>query len=136
MLNRAIIVGSLFIVSSLVLAARQAAPVKIDRIDPVAVVGCLQELKTDEWTLVNASEPVPSNPTAASAKELATLPKGGTRAYRLIGVTIFNLPAFRGQTVVVKGLPVTGKPMDRLNMTSVSSVAASCPGTPQKPATI
>jgi hypothetical protein len=92
----------------------------------VAVVGCLQESKPNLWTLVEASEPVPSHPNAPSAKELAALPKGGKRAFQLIGVSIFDLPSHRGKTVVVKGLPVQATPADRLNVTSVTPIAPTC----------
>jgi hypothetical protein len=136
MSKRAMLVGSSFFVWSLVVAAQVRPPSKVDKIEPVAVVGCLQESKPNEWTLVNASDPVSSNPNAPSAKELAALPQGGKRAYQLIGVTIFNLPAYRGQTVIIKGLPIRAKPLDRLNVTSVSMKAPTCSGAAEKAATI
>ena len=99
----------------------------VEKIDPVAVVGCLKESSPGTWILADASDPVPSTANAPSAKELASLPKGGTKEFRLIGVSIFNLPAHRDHSVVVKGLPVQATPIGRLNVTSVTMVADSCP---------
>ena len=99
----------------------------VPKIDPVAVVGCLKETAPGTWSLVDASEPVPSNPNAPSPKELAELPKSGTHEFRLIGVSIFILPALRDHSVVVKGLPIKAEPVSRLNVTSVTMVAKTCP---------
>ncbi len=99
----------------------------VEKIDPVAVVGCLKESSPDTWTLVNASDPVPSTANAPDAKELASLAKGGTKEFRLVGVSIFDLPAHRDHSVVVKGLPIHATPISRLNVTSVTMVADTCP---------
>jgi hypothetical protein len=99
---------------------------KVEKIDPVAVVGCLQEPKPSEWMLVQASDPVTSNPNAPTRKELASLPKVGKRTFQLLGVSIFNLAAHRGQMVVVKGLPIRAAPADRLNVTSVTPLGSAC----------
>jgi hypothetical protein len=102
------------------------------KVDIVAVAGCLKETTPGGWSLVNASDPVVSSANAPSAKELATLPKGGKNEFRLIGVAVFNLPAHKDQSVVVKGLHIKDRPMSRLNVTSVTTVDASCPPRPQK----
>jgi hypothetical protein len=99
----------------------------VPKIDPVAVVGCLTETAPGTWSLVNASEPVPSNANAPSPKELASLPKGGAHEFRLIGTSIFNLTAHRDHSVVVKGLPIKADPVSRLNVTSVTMVSETCP---------
>ena len=99
---------------------------KPDRVPTVAVVGCLQEPKPGMWMLMHAGEPTSSTPNAPTAKELAALPKSGKRTFHLIGVTVFNLPAHRGQTVAIKGLHVPASPSDRLNVTSVTMVEATC----------
>jgi hypothetical protein len=121
----------LFSITALAVPAAAQAPAKVDKIDPVAVVGCLKETQPDTWMLVNASEPVASTANAPSTKELATLPKGGKNEFRLIGTAIFNLPAHRDHAVVVKGLPIKATPVNRLNVTSVTMVAENCPE-PQK----
>lgn len=109
----------------------QSAAQKINKLDPVAVVGCLKEMKPDVWMLVNASDPVPSTANAPSPKELADLPIGGKNEVQLIGVTGFKLSAHKDQSVVAKGLLVkTGSPA-RLNLTSVTMRAATCPARPE-----
>ena len=108
-------------------APATAAQKPVEKIEPVAVVGCLKETSPGVWSLVNASEPVASNPNAPSPKELASLPKGGSHEFRLIGTGIFNLPAHRDHSVVVKGLPIKATPVGRLNVTSVTMVAEGCP---------
>ena len=100
----------------------------VEKIEPVAVVGCLKETAPGTWSLVNATEPVASNPNAPTPKELESLSKIGTREFHLIGISIFNLPAHRGHSVVVKGLPIKATPVARLNVTSVTMVAETCPG--------
>jgi hypothetical protein len=107
-------------------AVAQDTPPKPEKIDPVAVVGCLKEVKPNVWMLVDASDPVASTANAPPAKELATLPKGGKNEFQLIGVSVFNLSAHRDQSVVIKGLPIKATPTNRLNVTSVTMIAASC----------
>ena len=96
------------------------------KIEIVSVTGCLKEGTPDNWTLTAATDPVPSSANAPTAKELPTAPPAGKNAFRLIGVSEFNLPAHRDQTVVIKGLFIKATPMSRLNMTSVTMVSASC----------
>ena len=122
--------GVLLLILSATITRGAQQQAQANKIDPVAVVGCLQESKPNTWTLVDASEPVSSNPNAPSAKELATLPKGGKRVFQLIGVSVFDLPSHRGHTVVVKGLPLPAPPAERLNMTSVTTIAPTCAGRP------
>jgi len=105
-----------------------AAPAQ--KMDPVAVLGCLKETAPNAWTLVNASDPVVSTPNAPSAKELASLPTAGKNEFRLIGVSVFNLPAYRDQSVLMKGLLIKASPISRLNVTSVTKVATTCPAPP------
>jgi hypothetical protein len=109
--------------------AANQAPAKTD---VVAVAGCLKEAPPGTWTLVNASDPIASVANAPSPKELAELPKGGKNEFRLIGVSVFNLPAHRDHAVVVKGLQIKAAPVSRLNITSVTMVAPTCPSRDQK----
>lgn len=110
-------------------SARQPAK-PVEKLEPVAVVGCLRESTPNVWMLAGASDPVASHANAPSAKELSELPKGGTRTFHLIGGAIFKLESFRGQSVAVKGLRIPARPADRLNVTSVTTVAPGCPGPP------
>jgi hypothetical protein len=116
-----------FAVLALAAAPLLAAQKPPERIDPVAVVGCLREADGGNWILENASEPVPSHANAPTEKELAALPKPGKSTYRLLGVTVFNLGAHRGHLLAVKGLPIKDAKEHRLNVTSVTMVAETCP---------
>jgi hypothetical protein len=107
-------------------AAHAQTPAKTDKVDVVAVTGCLKENPANTWTLVNATEPVTSNANAPSAKEIASAPRAGKNEFRLIGVAEFNLPAHRDHLVLVKGLHIKATPTSRLNVTSVTMVAPSC----------
>ena len=112
-------------------AAQTQKPVeKIEKIDPVAVVGCLREAPDGGWRLVDASDPVASTANAPTPKELATLDKPGRNEFQLIGISIFNLPVHRNHWVVVKGLLVSATPINRLNVTSVTMKSDNCPGPP------
>lgn len=118
------------VVPVLAVYASAQTPKPVDKVDTVAVGGCLKEDAKGRWTLVNASEPVVSHPNAPLPKELAALPKSGNNQFQLIGVGIFNLPAHRGHAVVVKGLHIKDKPLSRLNLTSLTMVSDTCPPTP------
>jgi hypothetical protein len=105
--------------------AGQATP--SPKVDIVSVSGCLKETTPNTWTLVNATDPVPSSANAPPAKEIPATPPVGRNQFRLIGVTEFNLPAHRDHAVTVKGLYIKASPMSRLNITSVTSLAPTCP---------
>jgi hypothetical protein len=104
---------------------------KADKVDVVAVVGCLRESAPNTWTLSNASDPAPSNANAPLPNEIASAPKGGKNEFRLIGVAEFNLPSHRDHTVMVKGLHIKAAPVSRLNITSVTMLAPSCDPAPK-----
>jgi hypothetical protein len=113
--------------ASLVLAAAlaaQAAP--SNKVDIVSVTGCLREASANTWTLTAATDPVPSTANAPAAKDIPKTPPAGRNEFRLIGVSEFNLPAHKDRTVIVKGLYIKATPVGRLNITSVTDVAASC----------
>jgi len=108
------------------LVAAQTAPARPQKVEIVSVTGCLREATPNNWTLTNATDPVPSNANAPPAKDIPSAPPAGKNAFRLIGVSEFNLPAHRDHTVVIKGLFIRAEPMSRLNMTSVTMVSPSC----------
>jgi hypothetical protein len=116
----------------LLLLALQSAPPRqgsgqaANKAEIVSVTGCLKEATPDNWTLTGATDPVPSSANAPTAKELPTSPPSGKNAFRLIGVSEFNLPAHRDQTVIIKGLFIRAAPMSRVNMTSITMVSPSC----------
>lgn len=92
----------------------------------VMVAGCLRQQTADEWRVVNATGPKPSSANAPPASELPPMPVVGKNQFQLIGVSIFDLPAHKDHTVVLKGLLIPAKPLSRLNITSVTMVAPSC----------
>jgi hypothetical protein len=108
-------------------AAGQSKPAAPAKVDIVAVGGCLRETAPDSWTLAEASDPVPSTANAPTPQELASLAKNGKNEFRLTGVAVFDLPAHRGHTVIVKGLLNKATPVSRLNVTSLTMVSAECP---------
>jgi hypothetical protein len=100
------------------------------KIELVSVTGCLKAATPNTWTLVNATDPVPSSANAPPAKEVPKTPPVGKNQFQLIGVSEFNLPAHRDHTVIIRGLLIKAIPVSRVNMTSVTMVAASCPAAP------
>ena len=108
-------------------AAAAQAPAKTEKVDIVAVTGCVRENPANTWTLVNATDPAVSNANAPSPKEVASAPKAGKNEFRLIGVSEFNLPAHRDHLVIVKCLHIKATPTSRLNVTSVTMWKRSCP---------
>jgi len=110
----------------LLLAALVAQPAVSTKVDIVSVTGCLKETTPNNWTLMSATEPVPSSANAPPAKEIPPAPPSGKNEFKLIGVSEFNLPAHKDHTVVVKGLYIKATPVSRLNITSVTMVAPTC----------
>ncbi|HEY7288698.1 MAG TPA: hypothetical protein VH583_02590 [Vicinamibacterales bacterium] len=109
------------------LALAQATTPK--KVPIVSVTGCLREA-SGSWRLTNASDPVPSSANAPPASEVQKAPTFGKNQFQLIGVSEFNLPAHSGHAVIVKGLLIEATPTRRLNITSVTTVAPSCPAAP------
>ena len=108
------------------LGLAQAPAAKANKVEIVSVTGCLREATPGTWTLTSATDPVPSIANAPAPKDVPRTPPEGRNAFRLIGVSEFNLPAHRDQTVIIKGLFITATPMSRVNMTSVTTVSPSC----------
>lgn len=101
-------------------------------VDIVSVTGCLREQGANNWMVVAATDPVPSSANAPLKKEIPTTAVTGKNQFKLIGIGEFNLPGYRNQTVVVKGLHIRATPVDRLNMTSVTTALTSCSDTAPK----
>jgi hypothetical protein len=113
---------AILIVSGPAIAA-QAPPAKAD---VVMVAGCLKEQPAGSWQVINALEPKPSSAVAPQPTELPPMPVLGTRQFQLIGVGVFDLPSYKDQTVVVKGLLIPATPISRLNLTSIVRLAPAC----------
>ena len=117
-------------VAVLLVLALQAAPSA--KIDIVSVTGCLKETGPNTWTLTGATDPVPSSANAPQPKDVPATPPAGKNEFRLIGVSEFNLPAHKDHAVIVKGLLIKATPTSRVNVTSVATIAPSCPAAPAK----
>ena len=102
------------------------------KVDIVSVTGCLRETPPGTWVLTTATDPVPSSANAPHAGEIPTTVPVGRNEFRLIGVSEFNLPAHKGQTVMVKGLYIKAAPVSRLNITSVTTVGPACAAAPAR----
>ncbi len=111
-------------------AGAQAAPPS-PKVEIVSVTGCLKEATPNSWTLTMATDPVASSANAPPPSEIPATPATGRNAFRLIGVSEFNLPAHRDRTVIIKGLLIKATPMSRLNMTSVTTVSPTCAAAPR-----
>jgi hypothetical protein len=111
---------------TVLLAALLAQAAPPTNVEIVSVTGCLKEATPNNWTLTSATDPAPSNANAPAARDVPPTPPAGKNAFKLIGVSEFNLPAHRDHTVMIKGLFIKATPMSRLNMTSVTMVAPAC----------
>ena len=94
----------------------------------VQVVGCLTEVLEDVWTLTNASEPVRTkNPQPSKDDDLKNSEKIelGSQNFRLMNV--YPAPdSHKGHKVEAKGLLIRDPKGDRINVTSVQSLAPAC----------
>jgi hypothetical protein len=96
------------------------------RVDVVRVTGCLRRAAGDAWTLSGATDPVViTRENAATPPSLAAA--AGTNEFKLIGIEEFDLASRKDRLVSVKGLLIKATPASRLNVTSVTTVADSCP---------
>jgi hypothetical protein len=116
-----------FLILAIAMAAAQAAQPPTQKVDIVSVAGCLKEAAPNDWRVVNATDPMPSNANAPAQKEIPATPPVGKNEFKLIGVGEFNLPQHKDHAVLVKGLHIKATPMSRLNITSVTTIAPSCP---------
>ena len=103
--------------------AQDAPPRKVDI---VSVTGCLREQGANNWVVVAATDPVISNANAPLKTDIPTTAVTGKNQFKLIGVGEFNLPNYRNQTVVIKGLYIKAAPVDRLNITSITAAVTFC----------
>ena len=112
---------------SLLIAMTLAQAASSQKVDIVSVSGCLKEAAPNDWRVVNATDPAPSNANAPAAKDIPAAPPVGKNEFKLIGVSEFNLPQHKDHGVIVKGLHIKAAPISRLNITSVTTIAPSCP---------
>ena len=115
--------------SSAVATAQEPA----GRVDVVRVTGCLRRAAADAWTLSAATDPVViTRATSAAPPPAATAATTGANEFKLIGIEEFDLASRKDRLVAVKGLLIKATPTSRLNITSVTTVADSCPAPAKK----
>jgi cytochrome c5 len=94
----------------------------------IRVVGCLAQGPDTAWTLADASEPARTKDPAASRddelKESQTA-RLGTQAFRLLNVYPAPDP-YRGHKVETKGFLIRDPGGNRINVTSVRTLASRC----------
>ena len=120
-------VSSALVLLAALSAVAVAGQTPADKVPIVAVSGCLTERKPNTWTLTNATEPTPSTANAPSAKAPFEGPTTGKNEFALVGTSEFGLPSHKGHTVLVKALLIKATPVSRLNVTSVTHIAPTCP---------
>ena len=92
------------------------------------VVGCLAEGPSGTWVVINATEPARATAGFSKAEESKAAeakPLGALR-FRLIGLVEMSPAEHKGHKVAVKGLLIKDATNDRLNVTSLTTVGASC----------
>src|SRR2546426_5817548 len=94
----------------------------------IQVVGCLAQVPDKAWMLTNASEPARTkDPEPSKDDELKNSEKIalGSQNFRLMDV--YPAPdSHKGHKVEAKGLLIRDPKGDRINVTSVQSLAAAC----------
>ena len=116
------LVGAVLGVTVLVAASQEA-------VATVFTVGCLTQ-DGDEWYLTSSTEPIETEISPLTDAEKAAadaIEELGSRRYRLIGLSAFDLEPHQGHTVQVKGLLLEDTDESRINMTSIRHMAPSCP---------
>ena len=103
-------------------------PKPLPSLTAVRVVGCLTSGPSDTWILTNGSEPVRSrslNETTPEELQRSAAWPLGTQRFRLQ-----NLPdraaATKGHKVQAKGVLIRQYMNDRINVTSLETVASTC----------
>jgi len=94
----------------------------------VLVVGCLTSGSTNVWMLNNASEPVRSrsiNETTSEELQGSAAWPLGTQTFRLQNVAD-RAAATKGHKVQAKGVLIRQYMNDRINVTSLETVASTC----------
>jgi mono/diheme cytochrome c family protein len=95
----------------------------------VQVVGCMKQEKDGSWTVTNASEPVrtrdPGDPAANEMQVLRIRPMG-SHTFHLLDFAGVQAHPEADRKVEVKGLLIRKTGDDKLNPSSVQSVAPTC----------
>ena len=92
------------------------------------MVGCLAQGPDTAWTLTDASEPARTKDPAASRDDELRKSQAaalGTQAFRLLNVYPAPDP-YRGHKVEAKGFLIRDPGGNRINVTSVLTLASRC----------
>ena len=103
-------------------------PKPLPSMTAVRVVGCLTSGPNDTWILTNASEPVRSrsiNETTPEELQGSAAWPLGTQRFRLQNVPD-RAAATKGNKVQAKGVLIRQYMNDRINVTSLETVASTC----------
>ncbi len=104
-------------------------PQPLPSMTAVALVGCLTSGPAGAWMLTNVSELVRSrniNDTTPDELQRAAAASLGTQSFRLQNVPD-RAAAAKGQKVQAKGVLIRQYLNDRINLTSLETVASTCP---------
>jgi mono/diheme cytochrome c family protein len=102
---------------------------QVDNLKIVEAVGCLEERPSRVWMLTQAGPPSVSETqsTSAATVAMATEKPAGSLQYRLLGSEVFSPLLHQGQKVAIKGVLLEDSQDRRVNVTSLQTVAATCP---------
>jgi mono/diheme cytochrome c family protein len=89
----------------------------------VELRGCLRQGPGNSWTLTNASDPVVTKEETSTDPQPGPL---GTQTYLLVSVTAFKPASHQGQKVEARGLLYRQQNDNRINLTSLQTVAPEC----------
>ena len=106
-----------------------APPQGAQAVPIVETIGCLSEGPAKAWTLTNAAEPARAGRAGFSRPEEVKAAEGrglGSQQIKLIGMTEMNPGPHRGHKVLVKGLLIKDASGQRINVTSLETVAPGC----------
>lgn len=121
------------------LAATAIGPIRIEgRNGPgpvpdfalVRVVGCLSQGPGAAWTLADAGEPIRTkDPAASTDGELKQSQAAGTGTQAFLLLNVFPAPdSYAGHRVEAKGFLIRDPGGNRINVTSVRTLAPRCDG--------
>lgn len=96
----------------------------------IRAVGCLSSEANDTWTLRNAGSPAPVRArvvdgTTPEELNVSAAQPLGTQTFRLLSVTAQSA-SYAGHKVQVKGVLTRQNQVERINVMSLESVAATC----------
>ncbi len=94
----------------------------------VRAVGCLDQSESARWRIIKAGDPTTTKSQATSVDELKLVSKErlGVRQFELVGADVFNPRRYNGHKVAAKGVLIPNSKGDRINVTSLQPLGASC----------